>query len=711
MAGSSLIGNLAVLLSMDTTAFEKGANQSQRLLRQTQKQFEAVGSKMQSVGRNMSIALTLPFAALATKGIAEARETAAAMAQVNASLASMGPVAGRTAAQLEKAANAFEKTSLYEADQVLKDVTATMLTFGNVTGPVFDRAQQAAVDLSTKFGKDLAGSAVMVGKALQDPIKGVSALSRVGVSFTAAQKATIASLVETGQVAKAQSLILAELEKQVGGSAAAAQNADPWNKLQDSFNSIAETVGTALIPIIPVLADALATVAEAFSSLSPETQKWVIIAAGAAAALGPLIIVLGTVVSSAGVLLPLILKIGPAFTLLASGMKLLVPVLTAVSRALLVMLANPIILGAALVIGGIYLAWKNWDKIGPIVQRVYSAVKNWILDKLSAVFEGVRKKVAAVTGFFKDMYVAVVGNSYVPDMVTEIGQNMAKLDGLMVAPVKKGTAAVAQSFEELQQRISGIMQRLFPEQTKENQFNKDLADLEAYAKRTKMPIDQLAEAIKRLKEEYDPGLFGTAKPEIDVAAERDRMDARNDNVIDLEMDKVTGNLKTKLGDPVKKTTNDVIESFADMAIGVVGSLKSLSQQLKGGDILGALTTILDTVLKVLTALGNAGVLSLPGAPPTISGARAAGGPVVRGRSYLVGEKGPELFSAGQSGRVISNDNLGGGSKVQIIPSPYFDVVVDGRARRVAAPMAMQAAVMGAGGATTMATRRERQTLR
>lgn len=48
------------------------------------------------------------------------------------------------------------------------------------------------------------------------------------------------------------------------------------------------------------------------------------------------------------------------------------------------------------------------------------------------------------------------------------------------------------------------------------------------------------------------------------------------------------------------------------------------------------------------------------AAPVISGARADGGPVSAGRTYLVGERGPELFTPRQSGAIVPNGGGGGG---------------------------------------------------
>lgn len=71
------------------------------------------------------------------------------------------------------------------------------------------------------FGQDLRSSAVQLGKALEDPVQGITALRRVEVSFSASQRELIGTLVETGQVAEAQRLILDALERQVGGAGTA----------------------------------------------------------------------------------------------------------------------------------------------------------------------------------------------------------------------------------------------------------------------------------------------------------------------------------------------------------------------------------------------------------------------------------------------------------------------------------------------------------
>ena len=73
--------------------------------------------------------------------------------------------------------------------------------------------------------------------------------------------------------------------------------------------------------------------------------------------------------------------------------------------------------------------------------------------------------------------------------------------------------------------------------------------------------------------------------------------------------------------------------------------------------------------KISNALLDFGVsmllqkLPIPGASKFFGGGKAAGGPVKSGKGYLVGEKGPELFTPSSSGRITPNNKLGGANIV------------------------------------------------
>lgn len=191
-----------------------------------------------------------------------------AVAQVAAGLASTGGAVGYTLDELKAKASGFQKETLFGDEQILTDLTAVMLTFTNVTGDAFDRAQQSALDLSTRMGGDLKGAAVQLGKALNDPIKGVTALRKVGVSFTDEQQAQIKTLTESGKLYQAQTIILDEMNKEFAGSAKAAANADGGiTQLQNAFGDAREELGKMVIEGLQPVIQGLK---EFFSNLTTE---------------------------------------------------------------------------------------------------------------------------------------------------------------------------------------------------------------------------------------------------------------------------------------------------------------------------------------------------------------------------------------------------------------------------------------------------------
>lgn len=166
------------------------------------------------------------------QGARDAQKTTQLTEQI---IKSTGGVAGVTADQVTKLAESMSLKNGID-DEVIQKGANLLLTFKNVRNEageganVFDRATQAAADLSAAGFGSIEGASVMLGKALNDPLKGISALSRAGVTFTDQQKEQIATLVESGDVLGAQRVILDEIAGQVGGAAEAA--ADPVDRLK-----------------------------------------------------------------------------------------------------------------------------------------------------------------------------------------------------------------------------------------------------------------------------------------------------------------------------------------------------------------------------------------------------------------------------------------------------------------------------------------------
>jgi hypothetical protein len=154
------------------------------------------------------------------KVVSETIAAESAVTKLEQTLRSTQGVAGFTSKQLQQVASQLQRVTTFGDDAVVA-MQAVLLTFTNVRGDQFSKATEAVLDLSSALGMDLQAAALLVGKALNDPVRGATALQRSGIQLTESQKDLIKSFVETGEVAKAQEIILKELGTQFGGQARA----------------------------------------------------------------------------------------------------------------------------------------------------------------------------------------------------------------------------------------------------------------------------------------------------------------------------------------------------------------------------------------------------------------------------------------------------------------------------------------------------------
>lgn len=167
--------------------------------------------------------------------------------QLAQTVESTGGAAGYTATELKRMASGFQEVTRF-GDEATIQGQSLLLTFTNIGRDVFPQATETMLDMSQALGQDMKSSAIQLGKALNDPITGVTALQRVGVSFTESQKEQIKTLVENGRTMEAQKLILAELSREFGGSAQAAAETytGQVEQLTNSWGDLREQMGYAL---------------------------------------------------------------------------------------------------------------------------------------------------------------------------------------------------------------------------------------------------------------------------------------------------------------------------------------------------------------------------------------------------------------------------------------------------------------------------------
>ncbi len=269
------LANLVVQMSANTAALEKG-------FQRVQSQSTGLGAGLKKVG---TIAAGFLSAQVIGGGVqkltgflsdctAKAKEQAAAEAQLGAVLKSTGGAAGVTAEEAKKLAAELQKTTNY-GDEATIAAEALLLSFTNISKDVFPDTTKAVLDMSTAMGTGLKETAIQVGKALQDPVLGVTSLQRVGVRLTETQKEQVKTMVEVGDAAGAQALILAELTKEFGGSAEAAVAADGgMTQMSNRMGDMQEKIGTALLPAMVKWKEAQLFVLDSMMKLGPVLRSF-----------------------------------------------------------------------------------------------------------------------------------------------------------------------------------------------------------------------------------------------------------------------------------------------------------------------------------------------------------------------------------------------------------------------------------------------------
>lgn len=241
----------------------KPAQRAMRDMRKASRDLRsAVGVDFGAIAKVSAAVLGVGIAASVKVGVNELLETQRVSAQTAAVLKSTGGAAGLTGKQIEAMANSLSQMSGVD-DEAIQSGQNLLLTFTNVrnsagkNNDIFNQATAAALDMSTALGTDLRSANMQLGKALNDPVKGITALRRVGVSFTQQQIAQIKTLTASGRTMDAQKMILAELNKEFGGSAKAAGKTAQGsiNRLKNSYAEMSATILTAVMPSVAGLAD------------------------------------------------------------------------------------------------------------------------------------------------------------------------------------------------------------------------------------------------------------------------------------------------------------------------------------------------------------------------------------------------------------------------------------------------------------------------
>ena len=253
-------GNINVKLTMDTSDYQKGAKGAGTSTDKMSKGFAKGAMKAGVIGAAIVIAAkALKVLVKVTKeSITAFIKQEKVEAQLNAVLKSTAGISGMTAKSIKNLANELSMVSTFGDDAIIAS-SNLLLTFTKIGEETFPRAQTAVLDMATALRTDLKSASIQLGKALNDPVKGMAAMSRSGVSFTQAQKDMVKSMMANNDILGAQNVILAEMEVQFKGAALAAsltfggQMEVIKNQLGDVKENFGELFKEMAINFLPVI--------------------------------------------------------------------------------------------------------------------------------------------------------------------------------------------------------------------------------------------------------------------------------------------------------------------------------------------------------------------------------------------------------------------------------------------------------------------------
>lgn len=318
---STSVGQIHYDLDLNTQGFDKAVTGvGQRL--------GAIGDKMQSVGRGMSLFVTAPI--LLAGGAAV--KAAADMEQWRVAFDTMLGSAERGGKMLQEIKN-FAKVTPFTVTELVEG-SKRLLAF-NISAEKIIPTLDALGNISAGVGRDKLPQLILAFGQVR------AAGKLTGMELRQFTEAGVPLLDELAKImGKSASQIKDDMDNGLAPSFAQTEQAlfnlsaeggrfhnlmqkqskttaGQWSNFQDKLQQTAAEVGAILLPLMSRLLESLSKMLGTFTSLSPETQKVILIFLGIAAAIGPLLFVMGTLIQS-------VQALGVAFTFIAAHPVILI---------------------------------------------------------------------------------------------------------------------------------------------------------------------------------------------------------------------------------------------------------------------------------------------------------------------------------------------------------------------------------------------------
>jgi cell division septum initiation protein DivIVA len=378
------------------------------------------------------------FVGSVTEGVKHFIEEASAAEDSTTRLATALAAAGQASPTVIKAytdmATQLQSVSRF-SDEAIMDATTLFTTVGKVGPEAMQATLEATMNLARGMNMELVPAANLMMKAAQSDADALGKLKKIfgdsipeGAKFSDVLKAINDKFGNQYQ---------ADMETTAGKLA----------NIKNQMSDIDEEIGG-------VLADNLKAILDLFKSLPEGMQTFIIAAVAIGTALAPILVSLGSLVTLIGAT-----GLGAA---IAAGSAAIVPFL-------------PVIAAIAAAVLAVWAVWHYWDDMVALVKKAvdlmrvylvdvlpaafratietakqwYTDIKTWLYDKFAALVDQIVTLPAKVTAAFGAMYDAVVGHSYVPDMINSIQRYFGRLPNVMVNPALDAVQAVMGGYEKL----------------------------------------------------------------------------------------------------------------------------------------------------------------------------------------------------------------------------------------------------------------------
>lgn len=611
--------------------------------------------------------------------------------QTAAVIKSTGESANVSAGHVDELAKSLSRLTGVDDDTIhsAENLVLTFRDIRNAAGQgndIFDQTVKVVLDMSKALGEDLKSASIQVGKALEDPTLGLTALRRVGVAFTQQQREQIQAMLASGNLLGAQKIILKELATEFGGSAAA--QATAADKARVAMDDLKKSIGTALIPVEEEAAKVIGGVAEAFNSLPTPVKE--------------AIVDIGTLALAVGGGVLAFKKLEPILSPLGGLLKSFAGDLLSAAAA-----AGPYVLAAAAIAAtayGIYRAFTEQASVSVKLGDI-SGITAKQMDQLAATVLRAGKVIgstAVLQKTFNDILAKSPGQAQpFIDALTRAGVNTADFRAQLAKHVDE-TVRAQQAQQKYQQaldranflQVAGQLREYVKEIGDGTQATEAFRNITQDAQKALQGLQDALLAQTDAQFAYDKAVkdVATAQSDLNDAIAQHGADSQEakdatDNLREaqerlagatLTLDGKTSDLNDKMGgstdaiDAEIARLKDLQARYPESAAAIqplidkleylrgleaqLGHNLAISLSIDDSQATAALQNLQNLINQTAGTYGAFEVL-LNGGGSALSGQRAGGGPVGPG-TWLVGERGPELLTLGASGKGYVTDAAG-----------------------------------------------------